>query len=466
MRLTIVGAGPGGYVAALKAAQLGAEVTVVEAGEVGGVCLNWGCIPTKTLIASAELLLKLKEVESFGIELGGQPVPNIEKIMQRKNKVVETQVKGIRGLFKSWGVRLVEGRGRLLDAKKVQVDMPGGSTQVIETDKVIIGTGSRPAAIPTFPFDGDRILSSDNALTIKAIPRSMIIVGAGVIGSEFGGIFNALGTEVTIVEMMDRAVSTEDLEISEVLEREYKKRKIKILKNIKVDRVETRPDGVHAFTSDGKELAAEKMLVSIGRTLNTERIGLEEAGVEKGKRGEILVDEHMETGIKGVYAIGDCTGRILLAHVASTQGIVAAKNACGIEEKMDYNTVPAAIFTSPEIASVGLREFQAKEKGLDCRIGRFHYRALGKAHAIGEIAGFVKVLADASTDKIIGAHIIGAHASDLIQEMAVAIRNGLTARQVAGTIHAHPTLAEGVMEACEAVHGEAIHMPKEKEKNS
>lgn len=461
MRVVVLGAGPGGYVAAIKAAQLGAQVTVVESREVGGVCLNWGCIPTKTLVASAELMMKLKEVDSFGIDISCTPAPNLEKMMLRKNKVVDIQVKGIRGLFKSWGVELVEGRGKVRSANTVDVEKDG-AVQTITADKIIIATGSRPASIPVFPFDGQTILSSDNALTIKSIPKSMIIVGAGVIGSEFACIFNALGTEVTMVELMDRAVSTEDLEVSELLEREFKKRKIKLIKGISVQKVEKGPDGVRAFTSDGKEFAAEKMLVSIGRALNTENIGLEEAGIEKGKRGEIVVNDYMETSVKGVYAIGDCTGKIMLAHVASTQGIVAAKNACGKEAVMDYQTVPAAIFTSPEIASVGLREFQAKDKGIAYKTGKFQYRALGKAHAIGEITGFVKVLAEEGTDRIIGAHIVGAHSSDMIHEFAIAMRNGLTARQVAGTIHAHPTLAEGIMEACEALHGEAIHMPKEK----
>ncbi|MDA8156723.1 MAG: dihydrolipoyl dehydrogenase [Actinomycetota bacterium] len=465
MRVVVLGAGPGGYVAAIKAAQLGAQVAVVESREVGGVCLNWGCIPTKTLVASAELLMKLKEVESFGIDISGTPSANLEKMMLRKNKVIDVQVKGIRGLFKSWGVEIAEGRGSLrkgagpVPSVVVEKD---GQERTLEADKIIIATGSRPASIPVFPFDGENILSSDNALTIKSIPKSIIIVGAGVIGSEFACIFNALGTEVTMVELMDRAVSTEDLEVSELLEREFKKRKIKLHKGISIQKVEKGPDGVRAFTADGREFAAEKMLVSIGRTLNTENMGLEDAGVEKGKRGEIVVDEKMETSVKGVYAIGDCTGKIMLAHVASTQGVVAAKNACGKDAAMDYMTVPAAIFTSPEIASVGLREFQAKDKGIAYRTGRFQYRALGKAHAIGEITGFVKVLAEEGTDKIIGAHIIGAHSSDMIHEFAIAMKNGLTARQVAGTIHAHPTLAEGIMEACEALHGEAIHAPKEK----
>ena len=462
MRITILGAGPGGYVAAIKAAQLGAQVTVVEAGHVGGVCLNRGCIPTKSLAASAELFMKAKELSKFGINLPGEPTADIAAMMERKNKIVDTQVKGIMGLFKSWGVRLVEGRGTLTGPGRIEVLKRDG-TEVIETDKVIISTGSRPAQIPTFPFDGVNILSSDNALSIDSVPESMIIVGAGVIGCEFGSIFGALGSDITMVEMMDRAVATEDVEISELLEREFKKRKIKLVhKNTKIERVEVKDDGVHAFTSTGLELVGKKMLVSIGRTLNSDQMGLEETGVAKGKRGEIVVNDRMETSVPGIYAIGDVTGTMLLAHVASRQGIVAAVNACGGSAAMDYSAVPAAIFTVPEIASVGLRGFQAERAGIEVKVGRFQYRALGKAHAIGEIAGFIKVIADAGSDRILGAHIIGAHASDLIHELAIAVRYGLTSAQVAETIHTHPTLGEGVLEACEAVHGQAIHVPKEK----
>jgi dihydrolipoamide dehydrogenase len=462
MRLAVIGAGPGGYVAALKAARLGAEVTVIEADEVGGVCLNRGCVPTKTLIASAELYDKVKELDSYGIELQGSAVANFEKIMARKNKVVDIQVKGIKALFKSWGVKLVEGRAKMLSPNKIEAVKKGGSTETVETDKIIIATGSRPALLPAFPFDGEKILSSDDALTIKGIPGSMLIIGAGVIGCEFASMFRALGTEITMVEMMDRAVATEDEEVSETLEREFKKRKIKLFKKIKIDKVESRADGMHAFTSDGREIVAEKILVSIGRALNTENLGLEEMGVARGPRGQISVNEKMETSVPGVYAIGDVVGKILLAHVASKQGLVAAVNATGGSAVMDYSAVPAAIFTTPEIASVGLREFQAREKGLKYRTGQFPYRALGKAHAIGEIAGFIKIIADEATDKLLGAHIIGAHASDMIHELVVATEKGLTARDIASTIHIHPTLPEGIMEAAEAVHGEAIHAPKGK----
>lgn len=460
MRIIILGGGPAGYVGALKAAQLGAEVTVVEDTEVGGTCLNRGCIPTKTLIASSEILNKIRNSADYGIDLNGSVSANIQKIIERKDKVISTQAKGIRSLFKSWGVSLIEGKGMLLSPERVEVEKRDGTRDVLKADRIIIATGSRPAQIPVFPFDGERILSSDDALNIKEIPKSLLIVGAGVVGCEFACIFSELGTDVTIVEMLPRALSTEDVEVSELFERELKKKKIKLFTGVSVNKVEGSKDGVHAFLSDGKEIVTEKILVSIGRALNSENIGLEAVGIHKGPRGEIIVNERMETNISGIYAAGDVTGGILLAHVASREGIVAAINACGGEERMDYSVVPAAIFTSPEIASVGLREHQAIDKGIDIRIGRFQFRALGKAHAMGEISGFIKIIADARDDRILGAHIIGPHASDLIHEVTVAMKAGLRVKDIASTIHAHPTLAEGIMEASEDVHGEAIHVPK------
>lgn len=460
MKLAVIGAGPGGYVAALEAARIGAEVTVVEDTEVGGTCLNRGCIPTKALLASSEAYAKAKEIEKFGLELKGAITPNLEKIMARKNKIVSTQVKGIRGLFKSWGVSLLEGRGTLLSPREIEVRKTDGSRETLKADKVIIATGSRPARIPAFPFDGINILSSDDALNIDEIPASMIIVGAGVIGCEFACIFRELGSEVTIVETLPRAVSTEDTEISSLLEKELKKKGIKLLTGVSVDKVTVSGDGVTAAIGDAKELKARKMLVSIGRALNSTGIGLEEAGVSKGQRGEIAVDERMQTNVEDIYAVGDVTGGMLLAHVASKEGAVAAMNACGKDETVDYSTVPAAIFTSPEIASVGLREFEAEEKGIKVRTGHFQFRGLGKAHAMGEIAGFLKVVADYDSDRVLGAHIIGPHASDIIHEAALAVRKELTVKDIADTIHAHPTLSEGLMAAAEDVHGEAVHMPR------
>ncbi len=460
MRIAVLGAGPGGYVAAIRAAQLSASVTVIEDTEVGGTCLNRGCIPTKALVASAEAIDKAKNIQDFGIELNGNFTPNIQKILERKSKVVSIQVKGIRGLFKSWGIKILDGRGVIVTPKKINVKLKDGGAEEVETDKIIIATGSRPAQIPIFPFDGEKILSSTDALNLSKIPGSLLVIGAGVIGCEFAFIYREFGSDVTMVEMMPRSVSTEDEEISEILERELKKKKIKLIANIKVEKIEIKENSVQAFLSDGKTVEAEKVLVSIGRAVNSNDIGLENIGVKTGQRGEIIVNERMETNVDSVYAVGDVTGKIMLAHVASKQGIIAAENACGGNASINYDVVPAAIFTSPEIASVGLREKQALDKGYRIKIGRFQFRALGKAHAMGEISGLIKIIADEQNDKILGAHIIGPHASDLIHEIALAINKGLTVKDVADTIHAHPTLAEGIMEAAEDVHGAAIHIPK------
>jgi len=457
MRLAVIGSGPGGYVAALKAAQMGAQVTVIEDSEVGGTCLNWGCIPTKTLIASTELLSRVRDLDKFGIDLSGSVLPNMAKIIERKNRVVDIQVKGIRALFKSWGIALKEGRASLSSPREVEVQLKSGGTETIQTDSVILATGSRPAIIPTCRFDGKNIISSNEAINLTEIPRSLVIVGAGVIGCEFACIFRELGTEVTMVEMADRAVSTEDHEVSELLEHEFKKKKIRLLTGAGVDRVEVMDDGVHTFLSDGKEFVAEKVLVSVGRAFNSEGIGLESAGVKKGSRGEITVNTKMETSVPGIYAIGDVTGGMLLAHVASSQGLVAVQNIMGAGEVMDYSVVPSAIFTSPEIASVGLRERQAEEKGLKIKTGHFQFRGLGKAHVMGEITGFIKIIAEEATDRVLGGHIVGPHASDLIHEIVVAMKNGLAVRDIAGAIHAHPTLSEGIREAAEDLHGQAIH---------
>jgi dihydrolipoamide dehydrogenase len=461
IQLTIIGAGPGGYVAAIRAAQKGAQVTVVEGAEVGGTCLNWGCIPTKTLIASAEALERTRNAADFGILVSGEVGYNLEKIRERKDKIVSTQVKGIRGLFKSWGVKLIEGRGSMLSPDMVRVVRKDGTVTDVKSDKVIIATGSRPAKLPGFPFDGERVITSDEAIQLTSIPKSLLIVGAGVIGSEFAFIYRSFGAEVTMVEMMARAISTEDEEMSALLERELKKAKIKLVTKAKVEKVGKGSDGMMvAKLSNGTEVRTERILVSIGRIMNSENLGLDSVGVVVGKRGEITVNERMETSVPGIYAIGDVTGNMMLAHVASRQGLVAVANVLGADSRMDYNVVPAGIFTMPEIGSVGLREGQAIEKGLKYRVGRFQFRGLGKAHAMGEITGMAKIIADEATDKVLGVHICGAHATDLIHEGALAMQLGATAKQLGEMIHAHPTLAEALMEAAEDVHKEAIHIPR------
>jgi dihydrolipoamide dehydrogenase len=460
-RLTIIGGGPGGYVAAIRAAQRGAQVTVIEQAELGGTCLNWGCIPTKTLIASAVALERVRGAAAYGIEVSGDVKVNLAKIRERKDKVVSTQVKGIQALFKSWGVTLIEGRGLLLSPRVVRAVQKDGTTQDLATDKVIIATGSRPAKLPGLVVDGEHVLTSDDAVQLKRIPESVLIIGAGVIGAEFAFIYRTFGAEVTLVEMLPRALATEDEELSTIIEREMKKAKINLVLNTKIDVLLKMDDGTMAATlSNGQEIRATQVLVSIGRSMNSEGIGLEDLGISKGKRGEIVVNERMETNIPGVFAVGDVTGKMMLAHVASRQGIVAVDNALGGSASMDYGVVPAGIFTMPEVGSVGLREKQAIDRGIQAKVGRFQYRGLGKAHAMGEIIGMVKIVADEATDRVLGVHICGAHATDLIHEGALAIQMGATAKQLGSMIHAHPTLAEALMEAAEDVRGMAIHLPK------
>jgi dihydrolipoamide dehydrogenase len=461
-KLTIIGAGPGGYVAAVRAAQRGAEVTIIEDREVGGTCLNRGCIPTKTLIATADTLLRVRNAGELGIDTGGDVRYDLGRIRERTNAVVATQVRGVRELLKSWKVNLIEGRGSLLANDVVRAVRQDGMTMDIRSERTIIATGSRPSALPGIVPDGARILTSDDALLLRSVPKDILIIGAGVIGCEFAFIYRALGAEVTVVEMAARALSSEDEEISAVIEREFKKTKIKLIADTRIEGVTVADGLVAARLADGRELRTEQALLSIGRSMNTGAIGLEVLGIRTGGRGEIAVNDRMETGLPGIYAIGDVTGKIMLAHVASRQGLVAVENALGGNARMDYSAIPAGIFTRPEIGSVGLREHEAAQKGMAVRTGRFPYRALGKAHAMGEITGVVKIISDAATDRVLGMHIVGAHASDLVHEGALAIAAGVTAAQLAGMVHAHPTLAEGIMEAAGDLHGTAIHAHRQK----
>ena len=355
--------------------------------------------------------------------------------------------------------RLTSGRAAddLSTPHEILVTARDGSQNTVAFDRAIIATGSRPLQIDTFPFDGKRIISSDDAVNLNEIPKSLIIIGAGYIGCEYASIFRDLGSEVTILEKLPGALSSEDAEIAEIFERELKKKKIRLHTGVVVEKVVVNDGGVLITLRGGKELSAEKTLVSVGREFNSSGIGIEEIGITKGVCGEIMVNDRMETNISGIYAIGDVTGGMMFAHVASRQGCIAAKNAMGGDERIDYRVVPSAIFTSPEIASVGLREQQANDKGIKVTIGRFPFRVLGKAQAIGEIEGIIKILSDSVSDRVLGVHIIGPHASDLIHEAALAMRNGLTSRDIAETIHAHPTLSEGLKEAAEDVYGEAIH---------
>lgn len=446
--------------AAIRGAQLGAKVCVIERDEVGGACLNRGCIPTKTLIASVRALEKVRSGGEYGFEIEGDAAAHFDRMMGRKDEVVGRQVKGIQSLFRSYGVRLRYGAGRLIDPHTVEIMSPAGSKDRLGAEKIVLATGSRPAGIAGVTVDGEAVLSSDEALTLREVPKSLLIIGAGAIGCEFASIFRALGSEVTMVELLPRAVPMEDEEISRTVERELRKQKIRLLVRTSVESLQQRSEGgVTARLSDGREIAAERVLVSVGRAFNVQGIGLEAIGIDQGQRGEILVNGKMETSVQGIYAIGDVVGGVMLAHVASREGIVAVENALGGDERIDYSAVPACIFSHPEIASVGLKEREAVEKGFGVKVGRFQMRGLGMAHALGELSGFVKVVADADTDKILGAHMIGAHATEMVHQAVLALQTGLTAREWAKMIHAHPTMSEALQEAVHDLHGTAIHLP-------
>ncbi|MFZ1557606.1 MAG: dihydrolipoyl dehydrogenase [Nitrospira sp.] len=466
--LAILGAGPGGYVAAIRAAQLGARVTVIENQALGGVCLNWGCIPSKALLSVVELGDKAKKAKDFGIQLGGPVTYDPAVMVARKNKVVATLVKGIATLFKTWNIEHVEGTGELLDARTVRVTKPDGTETRVVADGLIIATGSSWPNLPLFPIDGTQIITSKQALDLSKIPTSLLIVGGGVEGCEFASLYSGLGTQVTLVELVPRLLPLEDEEISQMMERELKKRGVDIRTGVTVDQIVRQPDLVTAHLRDGLSLNVEQVLVSVGRGFNSRGIGLEKAGVQVGTRGEIVVNDRMETNVPGVYAIGDVVGKAMLAHVASAQGKVAVENFMGRPRTIDYDVIPTGIFTLPEIGRVGLTEQQARDRcvaaGKDpqqsVKVGRFRYGGLGKAQATGDIQGLLKVVAEAESDRILGVHILGAHAADLVHEAALAMHLDATVSRVAEMIHAHPTLAEGLMEAMEDVHGHAIHLAR------
>ena len=468
--IAILGAGPGGYVAAIRAAQLGARVTVVERQALGGVCLNSGCIPSKALLSVVELWDKLKMADELGLML---PVParyDLARMVARKNKVVATLVKGIATLFKAWNIEVVEGNGELLDARTLGVTGADGVQRRIQADALIIATGSSWPQLAQFPIDGKQIITSKQALDLDVIPKRMVILGAGVEGCECASLFSGVGTQVTVIEWQPRVLPLEDEEVSTMMERELKKRGVEVRTGTTIKAVDRTTGALTVAVADDTVVETDVLLISIGRGFHSHGIGLDRVGVVLGKRGEVLVDEHMETNVPGVYAIGDVVGKAMLAHVASAQGKAAVENILGHSVSINYDVIPAGIFTLPEVGRVGLTEKQARDRAEAAgqnpdnavRVGRFRYAALGKAQATGDITGLFKVIADSETGKILGAHIVGAHAADLIHEAALAMECGVTVAQMAKMIHAHPTLAEGLMEALEDVEGAAIHQMRKK----
>ena len=457
--VAVVGGGPGGYVSAIRAAQLGLKPVVIEKDKPGGVCLNWGCIPTKALLKNAELVLTMRHGEDYGISCDNLTF-DMGKAVQRSRKAADTLAGGIKFLLKKNKVDLVSGHGRLASATSVDVTNGKGEAQTINARSIILATGSRSKAIPAVPVDGERIITSTEAMLIQEPPGSMTIIGGGAIGVEFAYYYAAYGTEVTIVEMLPHLLPVEDEEISETLEKSFAKLGIGIRTGARVESAESGSDGTSVtVTVDGKEetLKADVTLLAIGRDANVEDIGLEALGVETD-RGFIKVDEACQTSVSGVYAIGDVTGPPLLAHKASAEGINLVERLAGHPSApIDRDNIPACTYCQPQVASVGLTEAQAAE-GREIQVFRMPYRSSGKAVAVGQTDGMVKLIADAKYGEILGAHIIGADATELIAEICTARTLESTTRELHKTIHAHPTLSELVMEAAAGLEGAAIHI--------
>ena len=455
-KVVVIGGGPGGYVAAIRAAQMGAQVALVEKNEVGGTCLNRGCIPTKALVSGTETLHKVRHAKEYGIFVGEVTI-DVNILFERKNRVVGQLVEGIKFLLKKNKIDLIKGVAKIRSSNMVLVATEQGEIE-LETENIIVATGTEPFVFEGLNYDGDLVITSNEALNLTNVPKEMIIIGGGVIGCEFACIFNALGSKVTVIEMMPNILPLVDKEAARQLQSLLKKQGINVKTKVKIEQVNKSDGRVSVVLDTGEELSADKILVSIGRKIISSGLGLTEAGVELGTRGEIKVNSKLRTNVPSIYAVGDVTGQIQLAHVASAQGLVAVDNIMGKTRSMDYSVVPSCIFTYPEVAGVGLTGQEAKDKGINVKSGKFPFMACGKALAMGESEGFVKVLSDPNTDKILGVHIVGAHATDLIAEAALAMQTGVTVKQLTETIHAHPTLAEAVMEAAEAVHGMSIHM--------
>jgi len=460
--ITIIGAGPGGYVAAIRAAQLGMKVALVEGEHLGGVCLNWGCIPTKALLRNAEVVSLLDRGREFGFSVSDVEL-DFGAAVQRSRQVSERLVKGVGLLMRKNNVDVIEGRGVLKSPTSVEVALDDGSTRTIESENIIIATGGHARTIPGIEPDGERVMTYRSAIVLDDLPESVVVVGAGPIGMEFTQVWNAYGTEVTVVEMLPRPVPLEDEEVSKVVERAFRRRRgVTVMTSTRVQGIEVIEAGVRVTVmgedDEEKVLEAERALIAIGVQPNTKDIGLETVGV-KTERGSIVVDEAMRTSISGVYAIGDVTGKMALAHVASTQGIIAVETIAGEDPRpLDYDAVPRCTYCHPQVASFGLSETQATEEGYDIKVGTFPFRPNGKALALGEREGFVKIIADETTGEILGAHMVGPEVTELLPELVAARTWELTPEEIARTVHAHPTLSEALMEAAHGVFGEPLHM--------
>lgn len=458
--IAVIGAGPGGYVAAIKAAQCGAAVALIEKEFLGGTCLNVGCIPTKTLLSSAGVLHQVRRASDFGIQTGPITVA-YEKMKARKDAVILKMRSGLEGLIKSNQITLYRGAAQFESPNELKIT--GQNNVRIFAKKIIIATGSVPIDVKAFPCR-QRILNSTSILELTEIPKSLSIIGGGYIGCEFASLFAELGTKVTLLEALPSILAAQGPTVAQFMTQAFKNKGIDIQTNVLVNNIENREDHTHVTLSDGTTLDTDYALVSIGRKPYTEGLNLEKAGLRCTDKGFIAVDDGMETEVKGIFAIGDVTGKFMLAHVASHQGIVAAMNACEQEAKVHYNAVPSVIFTSPEVATVGLSLEEARRQGIPAIEGKFPFQAIGKAQASGDPEGFAQIVAHQKTGEILGATIIGHESSNLIAEMALAIQNELPLESVLETIHAHPTMAEIWHEAAAMALGMPIHLPPKKVK--
>lgn len=458
--LIVIGSGPGGYVAAIRATQLGMRVAVVERAETGGVCLNWGCIPTKALLKSAQVYAYAAHAETYGVSVAGEVKPDLAKMVERSRTVAETMSRGVQFLLNRHKIEVVQGEGSLVSAGRVSVSGPDGKRDMAARH-IILATGARPREIPSLKPDGKKIITSREALLLKELPQSMIVVGSGAIGCELASFYATLGTKVTIVEYLPNLMPLEDEEVSRQMERSFRKARIGVMTGTEVKRVD--PSGekcrVGILSKKGEEtLEADIVLSAVGIKSNIENIGLETVGV-KSERDKVAVDEWYRTSVPGIYAIGDIVHGPALAHVASAEAVCCVEKIAGLDPRpIDYGNIPSCIYTTPEVASVGMTEKQAVEAGYEVKTGRFPYTASGKATAAGERDGFVKLIADAQTDRILGAHLVGANVTEMIAEPTVARALGGTAAALMKTVHPHPTMSEAVMEAAAAIHGEAIHI--------
>lgn len=457
----VIGGGPGGYIAAIRAAKNGAKTALVERKEFGGTCLNIGCIPTKTLIAGVDVYHKARHAMEFGVKISGEISPDWEAMLARKDSVIKTLRGGIGSLLKAAGVTVFKGHGAFTGRKTVKVvDGEGGEVEEITANKIIIASGSE-TLVPGFIPKGKRVITSTELLSIPEIPKSLLILGGGVIGCEFACLFAELGTKVTIVEMLDSIMPNIDRETSRVVAAQMQKMGIEIMNGKPLGDLKADDKGVSGKVGD-LTVSADYLLVSIGRKPALEGMNLAASGVKTNERGWIPVDSSCRTNVPGIFAIGDATGSWQLAHAASAMGVVAADVACGKKNAFDGSLVPGCIFTSPEIGSVGKSQEQCDKEGIETRVGKFPFAALGKAMAINETVGFCKIIADAKTDQILGVHIVGPHATDLIAEACPALHLEITAKELGKAIHAHPTLGEAMMEAAHAVHGESAHIPSKR----